>query len=216
MPASYLPAFYFHKIILKVTMIPFVSAVFFLIITPGPAVLALAGVGASFSFNQGIKFLLGVAIGHILVSLLVISGLITIVFSVPHMRTVFLFLSTIFLLYLAIKIFIQGSSISLPNYLAAPNTIEGIFLQLINPKAYAVHTIIFSGFSIFPENFIYETIWKFVVMNAIWFPIHFAWLAAGSNIKKIAIRPSTQKIINITMGNLLLLTVILSFVSLSA
>ena len=71
-------------------------------------------------------------------------------------------------------------------------------------------------FSIFPENFIYETIWKFVVMNAIWFPIHFAWLAAGSNIKKLAIQPNTQKVINITMGNLLLLTVILSFVSLSA
>ena len=102
----------FIKIKLIITMIPFVSAVFFLIITPGPAVLALAGVGASFSLNHGIKLLIGLAIGHILVSLLVITGLITIVFSVPHMRTVFLFLSTIFLLYLAIKIFIQGSSIS--------------------------------------------------------------------------------------------------------
>ena len=40
-------------------MIIFVSAVFLLILTPGPGVLSLAGVGAAFGWRQGIKYLIG-------------------------------------------------------------------------------------------------------------------------------------------------------------
>ena len=61
-------------------MLAFGFAVFFLIITPGPAVLSLAGVGASFSFNSGLKFLTGLAIGHIAVSILVITGIASVIF----------------------------------------------------------------------------------------------------------------------------------------
>ena len=45
-------------------MIAFALAVFFMIATPGPAVLALAGVGAAYSFKVGLKFLVGLTIGY--------------------------------------------------------------------------------------------------------------------------------------------------------
>ena len=47
-------------------MIAFVSAVFLLILTPGPGVLSLAGVGAAFGWRQGIKYLIGLFIGPII------------------------------------------------------------------------------------------------------------------------------------------------------
>ena len=195
-------------------MISFILAVFFLIITPGPAVLALAGVGACFSFKMGIRFLIGLAIGHITVSILVITGLSSIIFSIPAMRMFFLIVSTGFLLFLSYKIITQGSKIAFPNYLSVPNMVDGIILQLINPKAYAVHTLIFSGFSIYPNDFFLETIWKFIVMNTIWFPIHFIWLAGGSIIKEISLKPRSQTIVNAIMGTSLLIVSILSFFSL--
>ena len=195
-------------------MTSFIVAVFFLIITPGPAVLALAGVGACFSFKMGIRFLTGLAIGHITVSLLVITGLSSIIFAVPTMRMVFLIVSTSFLLFLSYKIITHGSKIAVPNHLSVPDVTDGIILQLINPKAYAVHTIIFSGFSIYPNDFFLETVWKFIVMNAIWFPIHFIWLAGGSIIKEISLTPRSQAIVNVIMGTSLLIVSIISFFSL--
>ena len=55
-------------------MIAFAFAVFFMIATPGPAVLALAGVGAAYSFKVGLKFLIGLTIGYLSVWALVITG----------------------------------------------------------------------------------------------------------------------------------------------
>ena len=194
-------------------MLAFCFAVFFLIITPGPAVLALAGVGATFSFNDGLKFLAGLAIGHITVSLLVITGIASVIFSFTYMRTLFLIISTSFLLFLAFRIVTNGSNIVFSKHLAIPTAFDGIALQLMNPKAYAVHTIIFSGFSIFPDSFLFETFWKLLVMNVIWFPLHFAWLVAGITVQKISLKPSIHKTINIIMGGLLFVTALLSFFS---
>ena len=66
-------------------MVAFALAVFFMIATPGPAVLALAGVGAAFSFKDGLRFLIGLTIGYLLVWALVITGLASVVFSVSYM-----------------------------------------------------------------------------------------------------------------------------------
>jgi threonine/homoserine/homoserine lactone efflux protein len=44
-------------------MIAFVRAVFLLIITPGPGVLSTAGVGAAFSWRQGLFYVAGLCVG---------------------------------------------------------------------------------------------------------------------------------------------------------
>ena len=70
-------------------MIAFALAVFFMIVTPGPAVLALAGVGAVFSYKDGLRFLIGLTIGYLLVWIIVIIGLASVIFSIPFMRIIF-------------------------------------------------------------------------------------------------------------------------------
>ena len=67
-------------------MTAFALAVFFMIVTPGPAVLALAGVGAAFSFKVGLKFLIGLTLGYLLVWAIVITGFVSIIFSIPYTR----------------------------------------------------------------------------------------------------------------------------------
>jgi len=69
----------------------FVVAVFFLLITPGPGVLSTAGVGASFGKQAGYRYVLGLFIGTNLVALAVVTGLASIVFTVPALRTVLLY-----------------------------------------------------------------------------------------------------------------------------
>jgi len=196
-------------------MVTFALAVFFMIATPGPAVLALAGVGAAFSFKDGLSFLIGLTIGYLLVWALVITGLASVVFSVSYMRAIFLIISSGYLIYLSFKIMMKGSKIAFIRPENLPNLFDGIILQLVNPKAYAFHSILFSGFVIYPNDIILETIWKFIIMNAIWIPLHLVWLFMGASIKKINLDPYIQRKINLVMGLSLFLVAILSFLSIN-
>ena len=196
-------------------MVAFALAVFFMIATPGPAVLALAGVGAAFSFKDGLRFLVGLTIGYLLVWAFVITGLASVVFSVLYMRTIFLIISSGYLIYLSFKIMMKGSKIAFIRPENLPNFMDGIILQLVNPKAYAFHSILLSGFVIYPNDIILETICKFIVMNAIWIPLHLVWLFMGASIKKVNLDPYIQRKINLVMGLSLFLVAILSFLSIN-
>jgi len=196
-------------------MFGFALAVFSMVITPGPAVLALAGVGAAFSFKIGVRFLIGLTVGYLVVWMLVISGCASIMFSIPFTRIIFLIISTGYLSYLALVIILQGSRTTFIIPKKVPTIKDGIILQLMNPKAYAFHSILFTGFIVFPENFLLETTWKFLLMNLIWIPLHLGWLKLGTSFKKFNLTSDSQKRLNIILGVSLLITAFLSFLSLT-
>ena len=83
-------------------------------------------------------------------------------------------------------------------------------LQAINPKCYAVNTTFFSGFAFLSEAPLWEVIIKFAIMNAIWIPIHFLWLAAGVTLHRLDLPQRTQFIINILMALSMLAVVALA------
>ena len=194
-------------------MIAFALAVFFMISTPGPAVLALAGVGATFSFRDGINFLIGLTIGYLKVWLLIVTGLASVFFSYFYIRVIFAAISSLYLVYLASKICFSGSKIAFTDSYRIPSIKDGIILQIVNPKAYAFHSILLSGFSIFPNNLLIEIFIKFIIMNLIWLPLHLAWLFIGSSFKKINLKPKFRNYINLFMGCSLIVVSILSFLS---
>jgi len=86
-------------------------------------------------------------------------------------------------------------------------------LQIINPKAYAVSTTLLSGFNYAPDSPLFESITKLVIYNIIWVPIHLLWLAAGVNLKKLALTESAQRTINIFMAVAMLAVVALALFS---
>ena len=181
-------------------MYTFAAAVFFLIITPGPGVLSAAGVGASFGAQAGTRYLAGLFIGTNLVCLAVVSGLTAFLFADPRLRTVLFFASVAYLTYLALRIAFAGSKIAFIERQKPPGIMGGIALQAINPKAYAVNTALFSGFGFLPGNLLLEIILKFFILNAIWIPIHFAWLYFGITLRRLNLPDRTQRAINIAMA----------------
>lgn len=193
-------------------MLTFIIAIFLLLITPGPGVLSTAGVGASFGYNAGYRYLIGLCIGTNLVALAVVTGVASIMFSVPLLRQIFLVLSAVYLLYLAARIALSGSRIAFISAQSAPGIINGIALQTINPKAYAVNATLFTGFAFGGDNLLFETATKFAIINAIWIPIHLLWLAAGVSLKKLALSESKQRTINYFMAASLLVVVFLAII----
>ncbi len=195
-------------------MLTFSVAVFLLLITPGPGVLSTAGVGAAYGYTIGSRYIAGLFVGTNLVALAVVSGLAGIMFSIPWLRTVLAILSAAYLGYLAFRIASAGSRIAFIEAKSAPGFLAGVALQIINPKAYAVSTTLFSGFGFFQQNLLAETSLKFLIINIIWIPIHFLWLAAGVSLKKLAVQESTQRKLNLGMAVSLAGVVILAFWSL--
>jgi threonine/homoserine/homoserine lactone efflux protein len=196
-----------HVLAAATPMLEFAGAIFGLIITPGPGVLTTAGVGSGYGFQAGVRFIAGLFVGTNLVALAVVSGIAAAVFAVPYLRTALIVATAAYLLYLALKIALAGSRVAFIHSETPLGAVNGILLQLINPKAYAVNTFLFSGFPIWPEDLMTETTIKFAIINAIWIPIHFAWLYAGVTLHRLDLPQRTQRRINAAMAISMLLVV---------
>jgi len=194
-------------------VLTFAIAVFLLLITPGPGVLSTAGVGTAYGMRSGTSYVVGLFLGSNLVGVLVISGLAAIILDIPAIRIALALLSAGYLSYLAAKIAFSGARIAIINPTKSPAIFAGIMLQLINPKAYAVNTTFFSGFAFYPDSFLTETIIKLLILNAIWIPVHIAWLYAGSRLRRLDVSSTAQRRINMVMAVCLLGVVVLSLVS---
>lgn len=194
-------------------MLQFAAAIFFLFITPGPGVLSTAGVGSAFGARAGLSYVSGLWAGHNLVGALVVTGVAAAALAVPWLRTVLLAASALYLLYLAAKIALAGSRIGFIHPEEPPGFVNGLTLQLINPKAYAVNTAIFSGFAFMPEAVTTEIALKFVIMNAIWIPIHALWLGAGVTVRRMELPPRANRAINAGMAAAMLAVVALAVAS---
>ncbi|MCH2163856.1 MAG: LysE family transporter [Marinovum sp.] len=195
-------------------MITFAWAVLFLMSTPGPGVLTVAGIGAGFGMRAAARYILGLFIGTNLVALAVVTGLAALILADDRLRIVLFTLSFSYLAYLALRIALAGSKIAFIENARAPGIRDGVLLQLINPKAYAVNTALFIGFALFPDAYIQEVIVKFVIANAIWTPIHFIWAWAGVSLHKLNISASATRAINLAMAAALLIVVGLAIWSL--
>jgi len=191
-------------------MLSFAAAVFFLIVTPGPGVLSTAGIGSGFGFRAGLAYLAGLFLSTNAVALAVVSGVAAAVLAVPGLRTVLVYGSAAYLLYLAAKIALAGSRVAFIESARAPGFLNGLMLQLINPKAYAVNTTIFSGFAFWPQSLPAEIAIKFLILNIIWFPVHFGWLYAGVTVRRLDLPHRVQRAINICMALAMLAVVALA------
>ena len=123
------------------------------------------------------------------------------------LRAVLLWGSAAYLLWLAAKIAFAGTRIAFIQPDTPPGFWNGLALQPINPKAYAVNAALFSGFAFMPGALAAETAIKLVILNAIWVPIHLAWLWAGVTLRRLDLAAPVQRGINFAMAAAMLAVV---------
>lgn len=191
-------------------MLAFVAAAFFLLITPGPGVMTVAGSGAAYGFRAGLPYMVGVVLGSLLVMAAVVTGLAAFLLSYPPLRTALLIASAAYLLYIALRIATTGSKIAIVAADRPLGFLNGVAMQLINPKAYAVMTALFTGFAFLPDNTALEAMIKAVVFTSISFPVHAIWLFAGASLKRLALGPRATRIVNVCMALAMLAVVALA------
>lgn len=181
-------------------MLAFALAVVLLLITPGPGVLSLAGVGAAFGYQHGLRYLTGLFLGTNLVCLGVITGVAALILAAPNLRVALTLLSAAYLLWLATRIAFAGTRIGFIESPQPPGVRGGVFLQLVNPKAYVVNSTLFSGFAFLSDQPAVEMALKLFTLNILWISIHVIWLWAGVTVRNAELSPKIQRGINICMA----------------
>ena len=191
-------------------MITYIIISFLMMVTPGPGVLSLAGVGAGFGWKVGMMYLIGLFFGTNGVALLVVLGFKQFLFEIDGVEITFLLLSLSYLSYLSWRIATSDNKTGFKQSLKAPRLYEGIFLQFVNPKAYVVQGHLFVVLSLGMVSYSTEIIVKFIIVNSIWIPIHLLWLWLGISLKKWSLAVNKQIWVNRGMGLALLAVVVLS------
>jgi threonine/homoserine/homoserine lactone efflux protein len=192
-----------------VSYISYVIVSFLMMVTPGPGVLSLAGVGAGFGWKVGTMYLIGLFLGTNGVALLVVLGFKQFLFDIYGVKYIFLFLSLSYLSFLSWKIANSDNKTGFKETSKAPKLYEGIFLQFVNPKAYVVQGHLFVVLSL-GMAYNLEILTKFLIVNSIWIPIHILWLWLGISLKKWSLASNKQVWVNRGMGLALFAVVILS------
>jgi threonine/homoserine/homoserine lactone efflux protein len=191
----------------------FLVAAILLTATPGPGVLSVAGVGAAFGKQAGLRFVLGVFLGTNAVAIMAASGLAAIVIAEPRLRLALMVLSAGYLGLLAGRIAMQGDRIALAERRTPPGVAGGMVLQLVNPKCYAVNLSLFSGFPLAGLAVGAEIATKFALINAVWVPVHFAWLAGGAALSRLDLEPGARRALNLATAATMLAAVTLALVA---
>ncbi len=187
-------------------MLSYALGVLVLMVIPGPALLTIFGIGATFGYNAGIRYVSGVYVGANVTMLIVFSGLSTLLFEFPGLRSVLFLLSLTYFVYLAARIGLAGSRLGIVTR-APPGFRAGIMLQLVNPKAYMTVSALYFGFPILANSPVNEAIIKIIVANIIWIPGHFLWLYGGVKVNRLDLSARTARILNITLAASLLIIV---------
>ena len=185
-------------------------AALLLLITPGPGVMSLAGVGAAFGARPGLAYMSGLCLGTNLVAGMVVAGYAALLLATPYIRTALMALSFGYLFWLALKIAFAGRKLAFIQADRPPGLVGGVTLQIINPKAYVVNTALFTGFAFANSSLLAETAWKFLILNAIWIVIHLLWLYAGISLNRFNLSERAQFAINSGMALAMVGVVILA------
>ena len=191
-------------------MLAFALAALLLLITPGPGVMSLAGVGAAFGTRPGLAYMSGLCLGTNLVAGMVVAGYAALLLATPYIRTALMALSFGYLFWLALKIAFAGRKLAFIQADRPPGLVGGVMLQIINPKAYVVNTALFTGFTFANSSLLAETAWKFLILNAIWIVIHLLWLYAGISLNRFNLSERAQFAINSGMALAMVGVVILA------
>lgn len=116
------------------------------VLTPGPAVLALLGIGAAQGRRAGAGFLMGHLLGDLLWAVLALVAMIGAKVAAPALFQALALVCGAYLMYLGLKAVLVRADAEGRMALAVRNPIRrGLMFGVTNPKSYPVTLSVFTG-----------------------------------------------------------------------
>ncbi len=191
-------------------LLSLVVATVLLLGSPGPATLALAGVGAACGFKAGLPFLAGILSGLCVVIIATTLGLASLFETWPTLRITVQLLGGCYILYIAFKVATAPLS-SEQNLENGPlNFRDGFFLNLLNPKAYAAFLALFSQFLLPIPTLYLAYIFSAIVCFLVALIVDAIWLLMGEMIRPWFQQPRLGRLIRLIFAASMVLAVMWS------
>ncbi len=187
--------------------LPFFTFIAIGSITPGPNNLMLAASGMNYGYRRTIPHMLGIAVGFALLLVLCMLGAGAVFEAFPALKLVMKVIATVFMTYLASKIFMAGR-VELEEDKSKPLTfLQGAAFQFVNPKSWvvgllAVATMLPEGASTVEKTIIILitiALTSAVSMNT--------WTLSGKAMARLFTKRKYRRIVNAILALLLLATI---------
>jgi len=162
---------------------PFIIFVIAMTGTPGPGNLTMMAIGQSTGFRSSIPFLIGTAVGCIMLDSLVACGLGEVIVASPVVATILRITGVAYILYLAGKILLL--QLTTKKVEKRFSFFEGFLIHPLSPKSWAMAIVAFSQF-MKPEQALGPQVTVFVLCFLVGLLVfHSAWCAAGALIPRL-------------------------------
>jgi len=115
--------------------------------SPGPATISVTAVGAAFGLRDSLRYTLGIVVGTTAVLLVVATGIMAVLGSMPRLAPVLVVASAAYILYLAFKIATAPPLAARTAEASRPTWLAGFLLAVANPKAYVAIAAVFADAS---------------------------------------------------------------------
>ena len=188
-------------------LLSFVVAGFALAGSPGPNTLSLAAAGAAFGPGRSLKYMIGLNAGMVVVMGVTASGVTGLLLAVPGAAPVVAAPAAAYIVYLAYRIATAPPLAENAGDARQPSLAGGVFLSLVNPKAYAAMAALFSGFVLVRERPELDAAFKILVLLAIIALVNVTWLLVGSALTRAFRQPRVNRAINVAFAVLLVASV---------
>ncbi|TGV10183.1 LysE family translocator [Mesorhizobium sp. M8A.F.Ca.ET.173.01.1.1] len=178
--------------------------------SPGPATISVTAVGAAFGLRDSLRYTGGIVLGTIAVLLVVATGVMAVLGSMPKLAPLLVVASAAYILYLAFKIATAPALAARAAEASRPTWLAGFLLAVANPKAYVAIAAVFAGTSS-RKGDVELGLWtKLTVLAVMIVVIHAVWLVAGAAFARFLRRLVASRIINLVFAATLLLTTVLA------
>ena len=179
--------------------------------TPGPNNVIASYSGFNFGIKKTLPHIFGVALGFTFLIFLLTIGLVNVFKIFPIIQVSLKYLGSIFLIYLAYKIYFSKIDSEKKNENPV-KFIETFLFQFLNPKGVLIGIIIVSTYVEHGENHLkYATqviLFAFLVsLSSITF-----WTFVGKYLRKFATNEKFIKYFNCVMSLLLILSIITFYI----
>ena len=179
--------------------------------TPGPNNVIASYSGFNFGIKKTLPHIFGVALGFTFLIFLLTIGLVNVFKIFPIIQVSLKYLGSIFLVYLAYKIYFSKIDSEEKNENPV-KFIETFLFQFLNPKGVLIGIIIVSTYVEHGENYLkYATqviLFAFLVsLSSITF-----WTFVGKYLRKFATNEKFIKYFNYVMSLLLILSIITFYI----
>ncbi|MEM6635471.1 MAG: LysE family translocator [Pseudomonadota bacterium] len=173
-------------------------------ITPGPNNLMLMASGANFGFWPTLPHMLGIALGHLFMVVLLGVGLIGLFETFPTSYLVLKMVSVAYLTWLAWKI----ATAAPPKEGGTKGTpmtfLQAAAFQWVNPKAWAMALGAIAAYA--PSRELWAVLLVGVVFTVTNLPSISVWTLMGQGLARVLTNPSRLRAFNFFMAALLMLS----------